>query len=84
VNDKFVTWILKGHKDGVLPDGLSVKRLWISGPEGKEFDVLSIVAICDLVREIFLFFFLFLDVEIMLMVYRAKGHRVTSVQTMRT
>lgn len=49
VNDKFETWKVKGQEDGVVTDrfGLSVRRTWISRRDGKQFDVLSIVAICD-------------------------------------
>jgi Thioesterase-like superfamily len=49
VNTKFLTWRVKGAEDGVVTDrfGLSVRRTWICRPEGREFDVLSIVAVCD-------------------------------------
>jgi hypothetical protein len=49
VNNKFETWRAKGQEDGVVADrfGFSVRRTWITRGDGKEFDVLSIIAICD-------------------------------------
>lgn len=59
VNDKFVTWRVKGQRDGVVADrfGLSVRRTWIGRPEQQEFDILSIVAICDWVSLPISFYF---------------------------
>jgi len=49
VNDKFNTWIIKGQREGVVTDkfGLSVRRTWTCRADGRDLDVLSIVAICD-------------------------------------
>ena len=48
VNDKFLSWEVKGQRDGVLDGfGPSVIRTWICRPGMQEFDIFSIVALCD-------------------------------------
>ena len=52
VNDKFKTWRVKGCQGGVCGEdlfGFSVQRAWICRPEEREFNILSIIASCDLV-----------------------------------
>jgi hypothetical protein len=51
VNHKFQNWILKGTKDGMFNDrfGLSVREMWLRRSNGKGFDIMSLVAICDFV-----------------------------------
>jgi hypothetical protein len=52
VNERFLTWRVNGMKEGVNPDrfGFSVWRSWVTRPEKEDFDIMSIVAICDWVR----------------------------------
>jgi hypothetical protein len=51
-NGKFKAWRVEGCQDGVCGGGrfeLSVKRRWIYRPEEREFNILSIIASCNLV-----------------------------------
>lgn len=54
-NEKLITWEVSGTKDGVVADrfGFSVKRSWISMRDGLDFDIMSIVAVCDWVGPCF-------------------------------
>ncbi|KAE9366745.1 hypothetical protein N431DRAFT_548499 [Stipitochalara longipes BDJ] len=49
VNDKLTTWVVKGSQNDGVTDrfGSSVMRTWSCRPGMQEFDILSIVALCD-------------------------------------
>lgn len=49
VGGKFETWYVNGFKDGMMNDrfGLSVREKWCSRADGKEFDIMALVALCD-------------------------------------
>ena len=49
VGSKFETWYVNGFNDGMMNDrfGLSVREKWCSRADGKDFDVMALVALCD-------------------------------------